>query len=159
MQPTNDNTYQQIRIMGIIGVVALLALHYYYYCYLAFQAWGYTHPIADRFVQSLAHSGLFLHPAISKILAVLSLALTSIGVRSPAQPRSTTRLLTAAAAGALLYYGCDWLLTADASPKTLTIAYVAATIAGLSILYTSVRALFNLITWPLRRDIDRKSVV
>jgi len=153
MQPTNDNTYQQIRLMGALGCVAFLAMHYYFYCYLAFQAWGYTHPIADRFVQAWAHSGLFRYPAISKTMAVLSLALTSIGVRSPAQPRSTTRLLTAAAAGAILYYGCGFMLTADASPKTITIAYVATTLVGLAILYTSVRALLNLITWPLRRDI------
>jgi hypothetical protein len=153
MQSTNDTTYQQIRLAGALGCISILGIHYYYYCYLAFQAWGYTHPIADRFVQSLAHSDLFHYPAISKTLAVLSLALTRIGVRSPAQPRSTARLITAALAGAVLYYGFGFLLTADASPKTLTIAYIATTLAGLSKLYTSIRALLNLVTWLLRRDI------
>ena len=153
MQPTNYNTYQQLRLMGALMCIGILAVHYYYYCYLAVQGWGYTHPIADRFVSSLAHSGLFYHPAISKTLTTLSLALTNIGVRSPAQPRSTLRLITAAVTGAVLYYGCDFLLTTDAAPDTRAITYMAVTLIGLSILYTSVRALLNLITWPLHRDI------
>ena len=153
MQPTNDNTYQQIRITGAIGCAVLLALHYYYFCYTALEGWGLTHPIADRFVTGMARSGLFHHRAISKVMALISLAATTAGIQSPAQVKSSRHLATTLTGGALLYFGGDLVLVADGAPALLAGAYIAITLTGLIILYTGVRALISLVTWPLRRDV------
>lgn len=153
MQPTNDNTYQQIRIMGAIGCAVLLALHYYYYCYQAVDAWGFTHPIADRFVGGLARSGLFRHRALSKVMALACLAATTAGVKSPVQARSRRRLILSLAGGTLLYFGGDLVLVADGDLSLLAGAYITVTLGGLAILYTGVRALISLLTWPFRQDI------
>ncbi|HEV9035644.1 MAG TPA: YWFCY domain-containing protein [Puia sp.] len=152
MQPANDNQYRELRNLAACCCAALLILHYYYFCHRGLATWSLTCPIADRLVTGIASKGLFRHPAVSLGLALLALAGTSIGAKTPPQIKSG-RLIVILIAGIVLYFGSCLILYVDADPRMLTIVYAVTTVCGLGLLYTSVRALTGLVTWPAKRGL------
>jgi hypothetical protein len=153
MQPINDNDTRQLRSLATGCCLVLLALHYYYYCYQAFAGWGLTHPIIDRLVTGFARSGLFRHPTLSKSIALAAAALNLAGRQAPIQVKSTLRLTLSLVAGALLYFASDLLLTADRDPAVRATAYILSSLTGLYLLYTGIRSLSSLITWPASNSV------
>jgi hypothetical protein len=146
-----------LRTTAAVACVILLGFHFYYYCYQGFAAAGFTHPIVDRFVRGLARTGLFRHSAVSKLLALLALAGTALGVKTPAQVKSRRRLVLAVATGSGLYFGSDILLLPSVNailfpsgpdPSTVALLYIGVTLTGLILSYTSVKALIGLLSWP-----------
>src|SRR5579872_471626 len=109
MQPTNNNQFRELRNLAACCCAALLILHYYYFCHLGLAAWSLTHPIADRLAAGFAAKGLFRHPAISLALALLALAGSTPGAKTPPQVKPR-RLITILIAGLLLYFGAFLLL-------------------------------------------------
>jgi hypothetical protein len=152
MQSTNDKQFQELRNLAVGCCAALLIVHYYYFCHLGFAAWSLTHPIADRLVSNLGAKGLFRHPAGSLALALLALAGTTIGVKAPPQVRAR-RLAVLLVTGCCLYFGGSLLLQIQADPRLLTVAYMAVTGTGLILLYTVIRGLTGLLTWPAKRSV------
>src|SRR5579859_227621 len=152
MQPTNDNQFRELRNLAAACCAALIVLHYYYFCHLGLAAWSFTHPIPDRLVAGFASKGLFRHPALSLALALLALAATTIGAKAPPQVRPR-RLITIHLSGILLYFGGFFILYLDADPKVLTVSYITITLTGLGLLYTGIRGLAGLLTWPGKRAV------
>ena len=152
MQPTNDNQFRELRNLAAGCSTALLVLHYYYFCHLGLAAWSLTHPIADRIVGNLASKGLFRHPILSQTLVLLALAATNIGARTPPQIKRYT-LIPLLLTGALFYFAGSVILHLSGDPKILTVAYIAVTLAGLGLLYTAIRGLAGLLTWPSKRAV------
>ncbi|MDO6431543.1 YWFCY domain-containing protein [Flavitalea sp. BT771] len=152
MQPTNENNYRELRNLAACCCATLLAFHYYYFCHRGLAAWALTHPIADRFAAGLASAGLFRHPALSLSLALLALAGTTLGAKSPLQIKPR-RLIAILIPGACCYFGGILLLYLNADPALLTITYMAVTLAGFGLLYTSVKALAGLVSWPSKRGV------
>lgn len=152
MQPTNNNHFRELRNLAICCCAALLILHYYYFCHLGFATWSLTHPIADRLAAGIAGKGWFRHPAVSLAFALLALTATTIGAKAPPQIRPG-RLIILLIIGLPLYFGAYLLLQTDADPRLLTLAYIAVTGAGLSLLYAVIRGITGLTTWPARRAI------
>jgi hypothetical protein len=152
MQPTKDNEFQELRGVAAACCAALLVLHYYYFCHLGLATWSLTHPIADRFAGGIAATGLFRHPAISLALALLALAGTTLGTKTSPQLKPR-KLISTLITGLTLYFGSFLFLYLDADPQILTIAYMSLTIAGLVLLYSGIKALTGLLTWPSKRSI------
>lgn len=152
MQPTKDNEFRELRGVSAACCAGLLILHYYYFCHLGFAAWSLVHPIADRFAAGIASTGLFRHPAISLALALSALAGTTLGTKTSPQLKPR-KLISTLLIGLTLYFGSFFLLYLDADPQTLTIAYMSLTIAGLVLLYSGIKALTGLLTWPSKRSI------
>ncbi len=150
MQPTNDSGFRQLRTIAACCCAGLLILHYYYYCHGGLAAWKLTHPIADRFAAGLASKGLFKHPAVSQLLALIALAGTSIDMKSPPQIK-TPRLLMTLSAGGTLYFGSILLLYLNTDPAALTVAYISASLVGLALLHTAIKALAGMVSWPSKR--------
>src|SRR5580704_4178040 len=152
MQPTKDNEFRELRGVAAACCAALLVLHFYYFCHLGLATWSLTHPIADRFAGGIASTGLFRHPAISLALALLALAGTTLGTKTSTQlqPR---KLISTLITGLTLYFGSFLFLHLDADPQIVTIVYMSLTIAGLVLLYSGIKALVGLLTWPSKRSI------
>lgn len=152
MQPTNDKQFRSLRNLAAGCCAGLLALHYYYFCHLGFVKWSFTHPIADRLVNGFAASGMFRYPSTSQVLILLALAAAGIGTK--ASPQINRRNLAARMiTGIVLYFGGVFILYIEADPGTLTIAYVASTAIGLTILHTAIRGLIGSLSWPAKRAI------
>jgi YWFCY protein/Type IV secretion-system coupling protein DNA-binding domain len=152
MQPSNNNQFRELRNLAAACCAVLLIVHYYYFCHLGFATWSLTHPIADRLAARIAGGGWFQRPAISLAFVLIALAMTTIGAKTPPQVRPS-RLVLLLITGPSLYFGSFLLLQLDADPRLLTIAYIAVTGTGLSLLYAAIRALTGLMTWPTRRAI------
>jgi YWFCY protein/Type IV secretion-system coupling protein DNA-binding domain len=152
MQPTKDNEFRELRGVAAACCAALLVLHFYYFCHLGLATWSLTHPIADRFAAGIASTRLFRHPAISLALALLALAGSTLGTKTSPQLKPR-KLISTLITGLTLYFGSFFLLYLNADPQVLTIAYVSLTIAGLVLLYSSIKALTGLLTWPSKRSI------
>jgi len=150
MQPSNDNQFRELRNLAACCCAGLLLVHYYYFCHRGLASWSFTHPIADRLAANIAAKGLFRNPSLSLTLALIALAGTSFGTKNPPQLKARA-LLTTLFTGLLLYFGSILLLYVDGNPRTLTIAYVATTGIGLGLLYTGIRVLTGLVTWPAKR--------
>jgi hypothetical protein len=152
MQPANDNQFRELRNLAACCCAALLVIHYYYFCHLGFASWSLTHPIADRLAAGVAAKGLLRRPAVSLAFALLALAATNIGAKAPLQVRPR-RLITLFVSGLLLYFGSVLFLQVEADPRLLTVAYMAATGTGLSLLHGAIRGVTGLVSWPGKRAI------
>ena len=153
MPTTQQPTHRDLRTIAGVSCIALLLLHFYYYCYQGLAACGLTHPFADRFVLGLARTGLFHHPAVSKLLALAALCALSIGHSIQV---SRLRIFIFLLTGAPLYFGSGILLNSDpplSDPQTLTIAYVLLTLTGLLLCYRAIRALASLLSWPSKASV------
>lgn len=153
MQPSNYNSFREIRLMaGIVGFV-ILFLHLYYYCYGAFVAWNFSPVFLDRITANLAHSGMFNHRATSKLIAFFAFALTLIGSHAAGQIPSRKKLLWIIPCGATLYLASDLILNISMDARMATIIYIVVMASGLSLLYSSAKTLVGLLYWRFSSDI------
>lgn len=153
MQPTNNNGFREIRSLAATISLVLLTLHTYYFCYQAFAGWGLTHPIIDRVTVGLAHSGIFRHRAISKLIALIALAGTTLGIQAPRQIKSRRGLLSGLSAGLLFYFGSDALLYLESTPSTRAFLYIVCTLTGLTLLYSGIKSVASFLYWKSAIDI------
>jgi hypothetical protein len=93
----------------MIGLV-LLFLHFYFYCHVAFRHWGLTASIGDRLLWNIVKTGLFARPYISKLAALLFLAISLLGSRGRKQEKLTYRSgLICIGVGLLCYFWISFL--------------------------------------------------
>jgi hypothetical protein len=152
MQPTNNNEFREVRNLAAACCAGILVLHYYYFCHLGLASWSLTHPIPDRLVTAIASTGFFRHPDLSLALTLVALAGTIIGTKTTPQAKPR-KLIISLLTGLWLYFGSFLLLYLDADPQVLTATYMALTIAGLTLLYTSLKTLIGFLTWPAKQSI------
>lgn len=152
MQPTNNNNFRNLRLIGAIMSFALLVLHFYFYCYAAFTEWELTASIPDRLATNLAHSGLFRHRVVSKLVALFFLALTLIG-SSSARTMPRRKLIKILITGLFLYLGSDIILLLTADAPTLASLYILITLTGLYFLYSGAAVIAALLYARFAGDI------
>jgi YWFCY protein/Type IV secretory system Conjugative DNA transfer len=153
MQPNHSNNYRELREMAGIISIAVLVIHFYYTCYAAFAEWHLTNPFVDRLVANFAASSPIRHPVGAKLIAYFFVLLTLAGV--PPQTKTTTirHILYNIGGGLALYLGSGLTLLVTGDPGVIAIAYIAITILGLALLYSSAKSLGGLLQWRLSQDI------
>jgi hypothetical protein len=153
MQPTNQNSYREIRQLAGVIALALLAMHFYFYCYAAFVQWHITNPFIDRLVVNFSKSGVLRNSPSSKLAALFFVAITLIG--QPAAGRSANRksILYRLILGSILFLGSDILFLTTGDPKVIAAIYMIVTLAGLSVLYSGARSLAGNLHWHFSSDI------
>src|ERR1700744_4058721 len=153
MQSANQKGAQDLRLMTAgIGVV-LLVFHAYYYCYAAFSHWRLTSPIVNLVAARMAHTGLFRHRAVSKIVAWLFLALRQIGKPAPSSKLTRKVLIRHFIVGLACYLGSDIILALTAAPTLLATVYMVITGIGLYLLYACSGVLIGKLSLPFGQDI------
>ncbi len=137
MSTEQDKEYRGILAVILYLAFAVVAAHLYFYGYDTWQRQGFTYPLIDRFLLKLNQQvHLFDSPVVSKLVALLPLAVYSFGNK----PRKTLtitlqRVLVGLSLGGLLLLGNTPLLRWPwLSADVRTVAYSLTTIGGFLLL-------------------------
>lgn len=132
----NEHALRKILDMTRFISIVLLALHFYYYLYAGFAAWGWISPFSDKLLGNIRATGLFNFFLKSKLLSLLFLAISLIGVRGKKDEKLNYKTA--------LVYLFTGLLLFFISGLVLLTRYQIALVAGGYILITCVGFLLTL---------------
>jgi hypothetical protein len=158
---TGENTQGLRKITDMIrnfGVLVLV-LHYYVFCYGAFERWHLTHPVLERLLINIHHTGLFNHVYTSKLLALICLLISLLGTKGRKEEKLSKMRITTSfmATGILLYWGSIYLLKSISTFKipitSLALIYIVITSLGFLLLLRGGALLTRLITLKLEKDV------
>lgn len=153
---TNENEIGLKKIMDmtrLISVVILL-LHFYVNCYAFFKEKGWVHSVIDRVLDNIYRTGLFDSFHKAKILALVFLSLSLLGVKAKKGEEFNYRLAIAyAITGLLLYFISGLLFYLPASIIVIAISYMSITSLGFIFFLTGGTLLFRIIKKKLERDV------
>lgn len=111
--------------------ILLLCLHFYVYCYSAFRYWHLTHPAVEKILENLHRTGLFEHFYVSKLSALILLAISLIGIKGKKDEKlSASRIVAFLLTGLGCYYGSRWILFITAPVPLLAMLYMIVTAIG-----------------------------
>src|SRR5438128_60658 len=109
----SPQTFSKLIQMTRLASLVILLLHFYFYCYGAFQQWRLTGKITDRLLHQVVKTGLFSHPAKSKLIALGLLAVTLLGSTGRKDEKISYRSgIYIILVGLTLYFG-SWLLLSE----------------------------------------------
>ncbi|HQW16235.1 MAG TPA: YWFCY domain-containing protein [Niabella sp.] len=127
---TNENEMGLKKIMDMTRLisVAILLLHFYDSCYSFFRLLGWTHTISDQALNNIHKTGLFNEFHKSKLLALVFLILSLLGVKAKKAEAFNYRLCTAyIVTGLLLYFISAFIFMMPANAATITMGYIGKT--------------------------------
>jgi hypothetical protein len=102
------------RVIDFMRAISILfvVIHIYWYCYQTFVNYGINIGVVDKILLNFQRTaGLFNNLLITKIFAVIFLALSCLGTRGVKNEKITwTRIITCLAVGFILFFMNWWLL-------------------------------------------------
>lgn len=159
MNQTGENPEGLRKIIDMTRLMslALLFLHFYIYCYGAFKQWGFSHPIADKFLLNLGHVGLFNHLYISKLAALMFLLVSLIGSKGRKdEDLKLSNALRYSFSGLILYLSSQFLLHIDASVKVIAVLYMVVTGLGYVMMLRGGALISRILQLKFKGDIFNK---
>ena len=118
---TGENLQALRKIMDLTRLcsIILLGLHFYYFNYTIFENYGIHHSIVDRLLERLIATGLFDSFTHSKILALVLLGVSLMGVQGQKNLQSRYQTpIVMLSSGMLLYFGSRIMLF---SPENIVV--------------------------------------
>jgi hypothetical protein len=158
MTGENEMGLRKIIDMTRLISIVILLIHFYYYCYGAFAQWELTHTITDRLLTNLSKSGLFNNFHISKLVALLFLAISLVGAKGRKNPKSNNKTAFAYILSGLLTYFLSGLLLSlqDIALTTLAQWYMVLTGTGYMLMLTGGTILSKIIKSKLNGEVFNK---
>lgn len=153
---TNENEMGLKKIMDMTRLISafILLLHFYVNCYHFFEAKGWVHPIGDKILYNIYRTGMFENFHKSKLLALLFLLLSLMGVKAKKSEAFNYRLTLAyLLTGTLLYFISVMVIGWQTDLKTITITYMIVTGAGYLLVMTGGTMLARIIKTKLSGDV------
>lgn len=128
--------------------IAILFLHLYWYCYQGFKELGLATSVTDEILLKLAQNTiLFKSPLVSKLLALVFLALSVLGIRGVRNEKITwSMVLISLVVATLIYFGNFWLLNLQAEPVVRLGLYTISIAIGIGLYilgFSWIRMLFD----------------
>jgi hypothetical protein len=157
---TGENVQGLKKVIDMTRLIAIavLLIHCYYNCYVAFEAWQLTNKISDQVLKNISHTGLLNGFMKSKLIALVFLLLSVLGVKGRKSEKLNYRtafayLLT----GLLLYLTSGYILyITDLPVKTIAIAYISITGIGFMLVLTGGGLITRIIKNKLKPDVFNK---
>lgn len=160
MKPnTGENEMGLRKIVDMTRMISivLLLLHCYFVCYGAFKIRHWTHPMGDRILHNLVHTGLFATFNKPKLIALGFLGLSLLGVTGKKEEKFNYRLALAyLLTGLLLYFISELVLHLPQPPIVIAEVYICMTAAGYILLLTGGALLTRILKIKLNGDIFNK---
>lgn len=161
MAMTGENEMGLRKIIDMTRMISIviLIIHFYYYCYGAFDDWELTHSITDRLLTNFGKSGLFKNFHVSKLVALLFLAISLVGAKGRKSPKSNNKTAFAYIfSGALTYFLSGLVLSLQDMPRTtLAQFYMVLTGTGYILMLTGGTILSKIIKSKLNSEVFNKS--
>ena len=120
--------------------ILFLVIHVYWYCYRAFSDLGVSIGVVDRILLNFQRTaGLFKSLLLTKVFAVIFLALSCLGTKGVKNPKMTWNKIHAFFLGGLVLFFMNWwildlplphIVNAGLYTATLTAGYVLLLMAG-----------------------------
>ncbi len=137
----------------LISVVVLL-LHFYYECYGLFVHWQLRRELTDNLLKNVARTGLFQPFLKAKLIALLFLVISLVGVRGRKDQKVKSKaVLIYIGAGLLLYFGSAVALLLKAPIKTIALTYIGSATVGFLLVLTGGTLLSRIIQQKLSPEV------
>lgn len=153
---TNENEMGLKKIMDMTRLISvvLLALHFYDSCHGFFKLQGWTHAIGDQILHNIHKTGLFNDFHKSKLLALVFLALSILGVKAKKAEAFNYRLCLAyIISGLLLYFISGLIFMMQANPVIITLTYGVIIATGYLLFMTGGTMVSRIIKQKLNGDV------
>ncbi|HMR81640.1 MAG TPA: YWFCY domain-containing protein [Niabella sp.] len=153
---TNENEMGLKKIMDMTRLisVAILLLHFCNSCYGFFKLLGWTHSISDQALNNVHKTGLFNEFHKSKLLALVFLILSLLGVKAKKAEAFNYRICGAyIVTGLLLYFISGLIFMMPANATAVTMVYITVTGTGYLLFMTGGTMIFRIIKQKLTGDV------
>ena len=127
-----------MEFMRAISIV-FIVIHVYWFCYQSFVDMGINIAVVDKILLNFQRTaGLFSNLLITKVFAVIFLALSCLGTRGVKNQKMTwNRIYAAFLSGLVMFFMNWWMLDLPFSPITDTVIYTLTLTAGYILLLMS----------------------
>lgn len=152
----NENEMGLKKIMDMTRLIslAILLLHFYDSCYGFFKLLGWSHTIGDQVLSNIHKTGLFSNFHKSKLLALVFLILSLLGVKAKKAEAFNYRICGAyIVTGLLLYFISALIFMMSANAATITMCYIVVTGTGYLLFMTGGTMIFRIIKQKLSGDV------
>ena len=143
-----------MEFMRAISIV-FIVIHVYWYCYRSFVDMGINIGVVDRILLNFQRTaGLFSNLLITKVFAVIFLALSCLGTKGVKNQKMTWRKIYASfLAGLVLFFMNWWMLDLPFSPMVNAALYTATLTAGYILLLMSGVWISRMLKHNLMEDV------
>ena len=143
-----------MEFMRAISIV-FIVIHVYWYCYRSFVDMGINIGVVDRILLNFQRTaGLFSNLLITKVFAVIFLALSCLGTKGVKNQKMTWRKIHASfLAGLVLFFMNWWMLDLSFSPMVNAALYTGTLTAGYIFLLMSGVWISRMLKHNLMEDV------
>ena len=143
-----------MEFMRAISIV-FIVIHVYWYCYRSFVDMGINIGVVDRILLNFQRTaGLFSNLLITKVFAVIFLALSCLGTKGVKNQKMTWQKIYASfLAGLVLFFMNWWMLDLPFSPMVNATLYTATLTAGYILLLMSGVWISRMLKHNLMEDV------
>jgi hypothetical protein len=156
---TGENIQALRKIMDFTRLASflILTIHFYLFCYDAFHDLGWTAPLTDKIITPFSRLPLFKSELLTKIAALILLAVSLIGVKGRKEEKINKESIIAYLSTGVLIYALSHLcLGLQSGNKHIAFFYIGTTITGYLLLLTGATRLSRLLKITLGKDIFNK---
>ena len=142
-----------IDMTRLISIVVLL-LHFYFFGYQAWASLGWQSILTDRLLNGIAESGLFNDFITSKIVTLILLLISLLGVKGRKEETiHYSSILVLILVGSTLFFGSSLLFTWIQEPLIITTTYVMICTIGFLLILSGGTQASRLIQSQFKKDI------
>ena len=143
-----------MEFMRAISIV-FIVIHVYWFCYRSFVDMGINIGVVDKILLNFQRTaGLFSNLLITKVFAVIFLALSCLGTKGVKNEKMTwNRIYAAFLSGLVLFFMNWWMLDLPFSPMVNATLYTATLTAGYILLLMSGVWISRMLKHNLMEDV------
>ena len=143
-----------MEFMRAISIV-FIVIHVYWYCYRSFVDMGINIGVVDRILLNFQRTaGLFSNLLVTKVFAVIFLALSCLGTKGVKNQKMTWRkIYTAFLSGLVLFFMNWWMLDLPFNPTVNAAIYTVTLTAGYILLLMSGVWISRMLKHNLMEDV------
>ena len=143
-----------MEFMRAISIV-FIVIHVYWFCYRSFVDMGINIGVVDRILRNFQRTaGLFSNLLITKVFAVIFLALSCLGTQGVKNQEMTWgRIYAAFLSGLVLFFMNWWMLDLPFCPTANAVIYTVTLTAGYILLLMSGMWISRMLKHNLMEDV------